>query len=383
MARWLVSALVLSGVLAGSSCGGESVIGIGGSAGNPGTSGGAGASGGSGPADSVGGAGGTSNGSGGSGSPERGPLGTCDNGIGGCGSIDAVGCDLEEALDKSCARAGCHSAVDRLGGLDFSNPLTVASQMVDKPAPHSDINCAAAGEPYRVCTPDEIVQMCPGSTAVTKLIDSANPDESWVLRKLNGTQGMCGDAMPLPPGNTVDVGWTFERRTCLERFFRTLAGEARAMGDTGGPGVSETYVPLCDLKPSLKQNCARAGCHSTIDRYANLDLTDPTQVAAQMVDKVPTHGDIGCQLNGTPWRKCTLDELAAMGCPPSALLIDSTNPEESWVLKKLRGEQAECGDQMPIAPGNSATNGWGEERRACYEDWIYEMARFAREQRGE
>jgi hypothetical protein len=65
------------------------------------------------------------------------------------------------------------------------------------------------------------------------------------------------------------------------------------------------------------------------------------------------------------------------------LLIDSASPEQSWVLKKLRGEQGGCGERMPIAPGNLTTNGWGPERQACYEDWIYEMARFAREQRGE
>jgi hypothetical protein len=163
----------------------------------------------------------------------------------------------------------------------------------------------------------------------------------------------------------------------------STAGIGGGSGGTGGPGVGETYVPLCDLQPSLKQNCARAGCHSTLDRYAGLDLADPTQVAAQMVDKVATHGDINCQVVGMPFRACTPAELVAIGCPPNALLIDSANPEESWVLKKLRDEQGLCGDSMPIAPGNSRANGWSEDRRVCYEHWIYEMARFAREQRGE
>jgi hypothetical protein len=424
MTRWLVSAVVAAGVLAGASCGGESVLGIGGSGGNSGAPSGAGAtggvvstggsggvsngSGGTGGAVSTGGSGGVSNGSGGTGGvvstggsggvsngtggTTRGPLGTCNNGMGGCGSIDAAGCDLEEALDRSCARAGCHSALDRYGSLDFSDPLAIASQMVDIPAPHSDITCAKQGEPYRECTPDELAQFCPGSTAGTKLIDTANPEESWVLRKLNGTQGMCGEAMPMAPGNSPENGWNDERRTCLERFFRILAGDPLVTGGTGGiggtggtggTGVSPSYQPLCDLAPSLKQNCSRAGCHSALDRYAGLNLTDPAQVAAQMVDKVASHGDIGCQVTGQPFRACTPDELLALGCPPNALLIDSANPEESWVLKKLRGEQGECGDPMPIAPGNSVSNGWGEERQACYEDLFFEMARFAREQRGE
>jgi hypothetical protein len=371
MARWLVSAVVSSGVLAAASCGGESVLGSGGFGGGLIGSGGSGGTGGSGPMVSAGGSSGASSmgGAGGSGA-----IGTCDNGMGGCGSIDAAGCDVQVALRQSCARSGCHSSLDRYGSLDLSDLSAVAAQMVDQWAPHSDITCSEPGMPFRACTPDELPQYCPGPTAGVKLIDSANPNESWVLRKLNGTQGMCGDAMPMAPGNSPTNGWNDERRVCLERFFRILALERR------GPGVSVSYVPLCDLKPSLKQNCARSGCHSTIDRYAGLDWTDPNLAAAQLVDKVATHDDIGCNAIGTPFRPCTPDELIAKGCPPNALLIDSENPEESWVLKKLRGQQGPCGDQMPMAPGNAIPNGWNAERLACYEDWIYEMARFAREQ---
>jgi hypothetical protein len=347
MTRWLVPAVVLNGVLAAASCGGESVLGRGGSGGLSGSGG----------SDPTGGSG--------------------TGGTGSSGSIEGAGCDVQVALRQSCARSGCHSALDRYGDLDLSDVSMVRSQMVDRQAPHSDIDCAEPGMPFRACSQDELSQFCPGSTSAVKLIDSANPDASWVFRKLDGTQGMCGDAMPLPPGNSALNGWNDERRACLERFFRLLAEEER------GPGIGESYVPLCDLRPSLKQNCARAGCHSTVDRYGGLDFTEPGRVAAQLVDKVATHGDIGCNGPGTPFRTCTPDELVAKGCPPNTLLIDSANPEESWILKKLRGQQGMCGDQMPISPGNTPSNGWNSERLACYEDWIYEMARFAREQKND
>jgi hypothetical protein len=393
MARWLVLAVVLGGVLAGSSCGGESVIGSGGFGGDLILSGGSGPVGGTGAVVSVGGSGGISNGTGGSGGTQRGPLGTCDNGMGGCGSIDASGCDLQEALDKSCARAGCHSSVDRYGSLDLSDPLNVASQMVDRQAPHTDINCAAVGMPFRACTPDELSQFCPGSTAGVKLIDSANPQESWVLRKLGGTQGMCGYAMPMAPGNSVNNGWNDARRTCLERFFLILAAEgqgtggaggaggstggvgaegAGAQGAFGGTGGSIEYTPSCDLPVAFSKSCARTGCHSALDAHADLDFSILSNIPAMLLDQPARHGDINCASPGMPFRECQPSELPA-ACPPNALLVDSANPDESWVIKKLRGESG-CGDPMPLPPGNSVTSGWDAARQQCLEDYFYWIA---------
>jgi hypothetical protein len=307
---------------------------------------------------------------------------------------------VREALSKSCARAGCHSFLDRHGDLDFSNLEGIAAQIVDRPATHGDIRCSAPGMPFRECTLEELPTLCPGSaTGSALLVNTSNPEESWMLKKLRGQQGMCGDPMPLPPGNAAINGWNEERRVCIERFVYYLAQSgAGGMAGTGGTasagmagvsgsggvvtGVGADYVPLCDLPSTLKQNCARTGCHGALDRHADLDFTDPNAVAAQLVDQVAPHGDLGCNPPGTPFAECTSNELAALGCPSDALLIDSANPEASWILRKLRGEQESCGDPMPIAPGNSISNGWNDARRACYEDWIYEMARFAREQAG-
>jgi hypothetical protein len=153
------------------------------------------------------------------------------------------------------------------------------------------------------------------------------------------------------------------------------AGAGGAAAGAAGTGAG-TWTWTCaeDVTMALKKNCSRAGCHSTLDKYAELDLTNPAAIAAQMVDKVAMHGDIGCQLAGQPFRACTAAELTALGCPSNAMLIDSQNPDASWVITKLRGMQGECGDVMPIAPGNSAANGWNDERQQCYINFFKSLA---------
>jgi hypothetical protein len=95
-----------------------------------------------------------------------------------------------------------------------------------------------------------------------------------------------------------------------------------------------------------------------------------------MVDKVATHGDIGCNAPGTPFVECDAAQLAALGCPPDVKLIDSQDFSASWVVKKLEGAQGECGDPMPIAPGNSVSNGWDAAgtRKQCYLDFFRSLA---------
>jgi hypothetical protein len=72
-----------------------------------------------------------------------------------------------------------------------------------------------------------------------KLLDSANPDASWLFAKLGMTPTGCGEQMPMPPGNAADR-WTTERQACLQTFFRALAagGPAPGSGGTGSGGSS-------------------------------------------------------------------------------------------------------------------------------------------------
>lgn len=155
------------------------------------------------------------------------------------------------------------------------------------------------------------------------------------------------------------------------------AAAGGSAGGSAGTG-SGSWVWNCggEVKDALKQNCARTGCHSALDKFAGLDLTDPASIAGQMVDKPATFGDIGCNAPGMPYRACTADELTALGCPPNVKLIDSANLDASWVLTKLNGMHGMCGDAMPIAPGNSATNGWDAAgtRKQCYIDFFRSLA---------
>jgi hypothetical protein len=143
---------------------------------------------------------------------------------------------------------------------------------------------------------------------------------------------------------------------------------AGAGGAAAGSGGSVTY--LCDVQVALSKSCARTGCHNA-DMYGDLNLLDPAS-AAQLVDKPATFTDINCAPAGMPYRECTMAELPA-GCVQGTKIIDSANFDNSWVLRKFNAPtkaELACGDLMPLPPGNSATNGWNEERKACLIDFF-------------
>lgn len=115
-------------------------------------------------------------------------------------------CDVEEVLRRSCGRVGCHSEKNRIAGLDLASP-GVQTRLIDVSATHQDITCPNPdGGVLKVpCIP----AACPDA----KLIDLADPEESWLLKKLAGTQGECGAQMPLAPGMLSE-----SERTCLEEW---------------------------------------------------------------------------------------------------------------------------------------------------------------------
>jgi hypothetical protein len=125
---------------------------------------------------------------------------------------------------------------------------------------------------------------------------------------------------------------------------------------------------------ALYDGCARIGCHRAADMFAGLDLST-SEKAREMVNKPATFGDINCSVPGMPFRACTPAELPA-GCVPGTLLIDPLSFENSWVYKKLTmtGDELNCGDPMPLAPGNSVSNGWSDERKQCLLDFFRSLA---------
>ena len=93
----------------------------------------------------------------------------------------------------------CHSNALKLGELDLESPGR-AARLKDTPAKHVQISVAGA--------------QCPVGDL---LIDSANVGESWILKKLNGTQGTCGDRMPA--GSTLSP----DQLSCMTAWVACVA----------------------------------------------------------------------------------------------------------------------------------------------------------------
>jgi hypothetical protein len=75
------------------------------------------------------------------------------------------------------------------------------------------------------------------------------------------------------------------------------------------------------------------------------------------------------RLKDVPARHAELAQgMSARDCPIGDKLIDSVTPDDSWLLKKIRGLQGKCGSSMPAAGMLSL----GE--RACLENYVYCVA---------
>ena len=132
------------------------------------------------------------------------------NNVGGGAPTTAPARDLDAACRSQCSntvltRVGscplCHGKSLMLGGLDLESP-GVAARLKDVPAKHIEIVPPSS--------------QCPVGD---KLIDSANVEQSWILKKLSGQQGTCGEAMPLPGAlSTSDLG-------CMTTWIRCIAAE--------------------------------------------------------------------------------------------------------------------------------------------------------------
>lgn len=123
-------------------------------------------------------------------------------------------CDYQTPLASAtgCARAGCHNASFKAADLDLGSP-GVESRLINVDAPHSDISCP---------NPDGgviKVPCVPASCPTAKLVDTAIPANSWLLKKIVGTEvGECGAAMPIAPGML-----TAEQKDCLIQWVNALA----------------------------------------------------------------------------------------------------------------------------------------------------------------
>ena len=106
----------------------------------------------------------------------------------------------------SCKLCHTSKATDAGGlqssGLDLESP-NPAPRLKDVPAKHTDVVNSSSS--------------CPVGD---KLIDTANPEQSWLLKKLRGIQGTCGTQMPQPPTSLRG-----EDLVCMENYVYCVAGQ--------------------------------------------------------------------------------------------------------------------------------------------------------------
>jgi hypothetical protein len=147
----------------------------------------------------------------------------------------------------------------------------------------------------------------------------------------NETKGVTGGTAPTATGGTTAAGGT-----------TSTGGTA---GPTGGAAPSMVTLETC-VKEVFASQCTV--CHSTAnkDSFGGLDLSGDA-VITRLKDVVATHKGV----TNPP------------ACVAGALLINSANPAESVLLKRVKGTQ-NCGTPMPFAPGLTGAN------LKCIEDWV-------------
>jgi hypothetical protein len=144
---------------------------------------------------------------------------TAGTGTGGGGSTSANACEVD-CVNKifqidMMPCMFCHTSAGKLGDLDLQSPGYTA-RLKNQPAKHTGITGSTAS--------------CPTGD---KLIDTANPANSWLLKKIHDEQDMCGTIMPQTGSLTP------AQKTCLETYVACVApGGAAPMGGSSSGGTS-------------------------------------------------------------------------------------------------------------------------------------------------
>lgn len=124
-------------------------------------------------------------------------------------------------------------------------------------------------------------------------------------------------------------------------------GSASGNGGTGGGASADSVCETPCFRAIVSQGAiACKVCHSAnpaarLD-MGTLDMESPGY-AARLKDEPSAHkGIVG----------------DASGCPKGDKIIDSANPANSWLLKKILGQQGACGTVMPstgaLSPADQA-----------------------------
>jgi hypothetical protein len=130
-------------------------------------------------------------------------------------------CVKEVFQTKSSGCGLCHGPTP-LGALDLKS-AGFTERLRDVPSKHVEISPPAA--------PGD----CPTGD---KLIDTTNPDASWLLIKVRGMQKTCGGPMPTAPLPAADLKCVEDYVACVAKKPLTGGGGGGApMGGSGGGGA--------------------------------------------------------------------------------------------------------------------------------------------------
>lgn len=158
----------------------------------------------------------------------------------------------------------------------------------------------------------------------------------------------------------------------------TTGGGGGLAGSAGTPSCAQPLASFdvgCDAVGTLRQYCAQGGCHNTAVAAGSLDLTPDDLFVARTLN---VRARMGVLRSGGV---C----FPAATCPPlgSTLLIDSNDPQASFMLQKMEGftpdsridVDAGCGPSMPMW-ASAATSGYTTAASACLESLFLSIASF-------
>lgn len=113
-------------------------------------------------------------------------------------TVNCTGTTYDVAL-KSCNTAGCHAATYPYSGLNLTADSGLVARLKDVPAKHGDVSCNP-NDATQTCTCDSTTFLCSTPPSACPkgdfLVDSSDYTKSWIWKKLEMSDPMCGIQMP-------------------------------------------------------------------------------------------------------------------------------------------------------------------------------------------
>ncbi|HTQ04020.1 MAG TPA: hypothetical protein VMI54_09190 [Polyangiaceae bacterium] len=173
------------------------------------------------------------------------------------------------------------------------------------------------------------------------LVLSAAGGLALLLLTLGGCSGTTNDTAP--PAGTGGTTAAAAGKGGSAGSAVTAGGSAGSAG-TGVAGSSgQQLVVNCTgtTYQAALSNCTLAGCHSAIYPASGMNLTPDSGLVGRLKDVPAKHADIFCE---DIMADCT---PATCPAPGQALLVNSTDYTQSWILKKIAPGDPMCGSGMP------------------------------------